>query len=97
MIFENLSSYRRTIERIRGNWTAFLEKRSERLKQQERHDSAAEVTENAYYRRITEEIIDSLLGSIQDLIEEDDKKTIYFEALEKTRRTTVTDEKISLV
>jgi hypothetical protein len=50
----------------------------------------------AYYRRITEEIIDELLDSIKDLIEEDNKAG-YLIALEKTKLTRVTQEKIELV
>jgi hypothetical protein len=50
----------------------------------------------AYYRRITEEIIDELLDSIEDLIEEE-HKVEYKEALEKTKKTRVTQEKIDLV
>lgn len=50
----------------------------------------------AYYRRITEEIIDELLDSISDLIEEGHKAE-YQIALEKTKQTRVTQEKIDLV
>lgn len=50
----------------------------------------------AYYRRISEEIIDELLDSITDLIEEEHKLQ-YTKALEKTKRTRVTQEKIDLV
>jgi len=50
----------------------------------------------AYFRRITEEIIDKLLDSICDLIEEKDREA-YAEALEKTKKTRVTQEKIDLV
>lgn len=50
----------------------------------------------SYYRRIAEEIIDELLNSITDLIEEE-HKTEYLEALEKTKKTRVTQEKIDLV
>jgi hypothetical protein len=50
----------------------------------------------AYYRRITEEIIDELLESITDLIDEQNKDD-YQEALEKTKQTRVTQEKIDLV
>ncbi len=50
----------------------------------------------AYYRRITEEIIDELLISIYDLIEEKEKDK-YIAALEKTKNTRVTQEKIDLV
>ncbi len=46
-MIENLASYQRAVERIRDNWAAFLVKRAERLKQQDRHGVAAEkVTEN---------------------------------------------------
>jgi hypothetical protein len=50
----------------------------------------------SYYRRITEEIIDELLDSITDLIEIDNQED-YKEALEKTKTTRVTQEKIDLV
>lgn len=50
----------------------------------------------SYYRRITEEIIDELLESITDLIEEQNKSE-YLEALEKTKKTRVTQEKIELI
>jgi len=50
----------------------------------------------AYYRRITEEIIDDLLDSIFDLIEESGKEE-YKTALEKTKKTRVTQDKIDLI
>ncbi|WET51545.1 hypothetical protein PYS58_10440 [Chryseobacterium indologenes] len=50
----------------------------------------------AYYRRITEDIIDELLDSIQDLIDEENKEK-YLAALEKTKQTRVTQEKIELI
>jgi hypothetical protein len=50
----------------------------------------------AYYRRITENIIDELLDSIADLIDSD-KKEQYIIALEKTKATRVTQEKIDLI
>lgn len=50
----------------------------------------------SYYRRITEDIIDELLDSIYDLIEEE-HKAAYQEALEKSKNTRVTQEKIDLV
>lgn len=50
----------------------------------------------AYYRRITEEIIDELLDSIVDLIEVDNQE-LYNAALEKTKKTRVAQEKIDLV
>ena len=50
----------------------------------------------AYYRRITEEIIDELLDSISDLIETEHKAE-YQAALEETKKTRVAQEKIDLV
>jgi hypothetical protein len=50
----------------------------------------------AYFRRITEEIIDELLESITDLIDEESKEK-YLAALEFTKKTRVTQEKIDLV
>lgn len=50
----------------------------------------------SYYRRITEEIIDGLLDSISELIEEQHRSE-YQEALEQTKKTRVTQEKIELV
>lgn len=50
----------------------------------------------AYYRRITEDIIDELLDSIIDLIEPENVDK-YKTALEATKKTRVTQEKIELV
>ncbi|MCX6717771.1 MAG: hypothetical protein NTU76_03815 [Candidatus Taylorbacteria bacterium] len=50
----------------------------------------------AYFRRITEEIIDGLLDSISDLLEGDGKEK-YKIALAETKKTRVTQEKIELV
>jgi hypothetical protein len=50
----------------------------------------------SYYRRITEDIIDELLNSIVDLIESNNKEQ-YLKALEKTKNTRVTQEKIDIV
>lgn len=50
----------------------------------------------AYYRRITEEIIDQLLDSILDLMDEKEKGK-YKEALQQTKETKVTEKKIELV
>ena len=55
---EQLASYRRTVERIHGNWPAFLEKRSKRMKQQERHGVAAE--------RVAENILEDLFTMVLD-------------------------------
>jgi hypothetical protein len=50
----------------------------------------------AYYRRIIEEIIDELLDSIKDLIDEEDLEA-YKEALKKTKKSHVAQEKIEIV
>jgi len=50
----------------------------------------------SYYRRIIEDIIDELLESITDLIELENKSE-YLSALEKTKLTRVTQDKIELV
>lgn len=50
----------------------------------------------AYYRRITETIIDQLLDSIEDLLE-GEEKTQYKKALAQTKETTITQNKIELV
>ncbi|UJH91415.1 hypothetical protein LZ575_01105 [Antarcticibacterium sp. 1MA-6-2] len=50
----------------------------------------------AYYRRITENIIDELLNSIYDLIDNENQE-VYRVALNKTKETRVTQEKIDLV
>lgn len=50
----------------------------------------------AYYRKITEEIIDKLLDSITELVASDNREN-YSEALKKVRSTRVTQEKIELV
>jgi hypothetical protein len=49
-----------------------------------------------YYRRIVEETIDELLDEISDLLAGSELEK-YREALELTKRTTVTQEKINLV
>ncbi|MCC9018954.1 hypothetical protein [Flavobacterium lipolyticum] len=50
----------------------------------------------SYYRRITEEIIDELLDSITDLIDKNSLEE-YKNALEATKKTRVTQEKIDLI
>ncbi len=50
----------------------------------------------SYYRRITEQIIDELLESITELIDEEHKAD-YLVALAKTKNTRVTQEKIDLI
>jgi hypothetical protein len=50
----------------------------------------------AYYRRIVEEVIDELLTSIADIIQDNEKEK-YLRALEETKKTRVAQEKIDLV
>lgn len=50
----------------------------------------------AYFRRITEQIIDELLDSITDLIDVENREK-YLSALAATKKTRVTQEKIDLV
>lgn len=50
----------------------------------------------SYYRRITEEIIDELLDSITDLIDKNNLDE-YKKALEATKKTRITQEKIDLI
>jgi len=51
---------------------------------------------DAYFRRITENIIDNLLNSIADLMESEEKEK-YKKALEETKKTKRTEDKIDLV
>ncbi len=51
----------------------------------------------AYYRRIVEEIIDELLLGITDLVENDEQKEKYQQALEQTKKTKIAQDKIALV
>lgn len=51
----------------------------------------------AYFRRITEDIIDNLLNSIFDLIEGEQDKIVYKKALQEMKKTKVTEKKIELV
>ncbi len=50
----------------------------------------------AYYRRIVEEVIEELLEEISDLLSGEERER-YLEALERVKKTTITEEKISLV
>lgn len=51
----------------------------------------------AYYRRVTEDVIDDLLESISDLITDGPEKAAYEEALEQVKKTRVAQDKIDLV
>ncbi len=50
----------------------------------------------AYFRQITEKIIDELLISVEDLIDEEDKGK-YKDALDQVKKTRVAEQKIELV
>jgi len=50
-----------------------------------------------YYRRIVEQVIDTLLDSITELIESGEDKVKYLEALEKTKNAKDASHKIELV
>lgn len=50
----------------------------------------------AYFRRVTEDVIDDLLESILDLVEEEEKKE-YKEKLEEVRKEKIAEKKINLV
>lgn len=50
----------------------------------------------AYFRRITEDVIDELLESILDLVEEDEKE-LYKKKLEEVKKEKIVENKISLV
>ena len=50
----------------------------------------------AYFRRITEDVIDELLESILDLVEEGEKEQ-YREKLEEAKREKIAEKKINLV
>ena len=55
---EELASYRGCIKRIACNWPTFLQKRADRLKQQERHGTAAE--------KVAENILEDLFTAVLD-------------------------------
>ena len=55
---EDLASYRHCAERIAANWGAFLEKRRERLTQQERHGIAPE--------KVAENVLEDLFTMVLD-------------------------------
>lgn len=50
----------------------------------------------SYYRRVVEEIIDELLNEIADLMTGEERDR-YLEALEQTKKTKITHDKIDLV
>lgn len=55
---ENLTSYRRGLDKINASWSAFLAKRDRRLEQQRRHGKAAE--------KVAEDIIADLFTDVLD-------------------------------
>ncbi len=57
-MIQTLASYRHCLQRIKANWKPFLEKRLERLEQQERHGVAAE--------KVAENILEDLFTNVLD-------------------------------
>jgi len=55
---DSLASYHRCVDRIRCNWPQFLEKRTQRLKEQERFGSVAE--------KVAENILEDLFTAVLD-------------------------------
>ena len=51
----------------------------------------------SYYRRIVEEIIDDLLSEIAELVENNEQREIYQQALEQAKKTRIAQDKIALV
>jgi hypothetical protein len=74
---ETLASYQRCCERIRSNWAAFLAKRQERLKQQERHGLAAE--------KVAENIVEDLFTTVLDWSTSDINNQVDYADLVLTR------------
>ncbi len=57
-MIEELASYRRCLEKIQGHWPVFLDRRKERLAQQQRHGAAAE--------KVAENILEDLFTLVLD-------------------------------
>ena len=51
----------------------------------------------AYYRRILESVVDSILGELADLLTDEGERKGYLEALEKVKDSNVASEKIGVV
>jgi hypothetical protein len=66
---EKLASYQHCIQRIQARWPAFLEKRLQRLKQQERHGAASEKVAENIVEDLFTEVLDWELGDLNNQME----------------------------
>jgi hypothetical protein len=65
----DLASHQHCVERIRANWQAFRAKRAERLKQQERHGTAAEKVAENILEDLFTEVLDWAVGDLNNQLE----------------------------
>ena len=80
----------RSVERLLGKHKSYLRKGM--ICESQGYGIAA----FAYYRRITEEVIDKLISDIEDIMLAEDQET-FAKAYEKVKKTRQTSEKILLV
>jgi len=66
---EHLVSYHRCLDRIRAAWPSFLAKRTERLKQQERHGVAAEKVAENILEDLFTMVLDWSVGDLNNQVE----------------------------
>src|SRR5689334_24034312 len=66
---EDLASCRRCIERIRSAWPAFLEKRHDRMRQQERHGAAAEKVAENIAEDLFTGVLDWAIGDVNNQVD----------------------------
>lgn len=65
---DGLASYRHTLEGIHAAWPGFLEKRQERLRQQQRHGTAAEKVAENIVEDLFTEVLDWRLGDLNNQV-----------------------------
>lgn len=68
MSVESLASYQRCVERIRTNWPPFVDKRGERLRQQDRYGTAAEKVAENILQDLFSEVLDWSVGEINNQV-----------------------------
>jgi hypothetical protein len=66
---EKLASYQHCIQRIQSRWSAFLEKRLQRLKQQERHGVAPEKVAENIIEDLFTEVLDWEIGDLNNQLD----------------------------
>ncbi len=66
---EKLASYQHCIQRIQARWPTFLEKRAQRLKQQERYGVASEKVDENIIEDVFTEVLDWELGDLNNQVE----------------------------